>query len=541
MKQAAAPLQDDRNDAVDADVAIVGYGPTGAVLANLLGQRGWRVALLDREPGLLDLPRAVHFDGEVMRIFDAAGLAGDIAPLARPSSGMQYVNTAGQLMLERKPAASSGDHGWANNYLFHQPDLENALRRGVQRYARVKPSLRHEVQGVEQDGQVATLTVRALESDALHQLRARWVVGCDGARSRLRDAIGGGQLDLGLHQSWLVVDVLLQRDVDLPLATVQFCDPARPVTFVNVTGRRRRWEFMLMPGDDPLAMTQPDVVWRLIARWITPADATLVRGAVYTFHALIAERWRDRRLLIAGDSAHQTPPFLGQGMCAGIRDASNLAWKLDLVLRGAEDTLLDTYQSERQPHVHAFVSTAVRLGNIIQTTNPTVAAERDRQFASGGPQEIVNLSPQLGPGVHGGDMPAGSIPGQPRLADGRLLDTALGSGFAVLAADNAICAALPTAGRLKFDRLGTRWLTDPVLTDWLVALGTPLVVLRPDRYVFGVAAGPDQLAHLASQLPTCQEHPQTSMENWYPKAHNHSPPPKGAYASLEAARREAQP
>ena len=514
MKQTAAPLVGDRGDAVDvdADVAIVGYGPTGAALANLLGQRGWRVALLEREPGLLDLPRAVHFDGEVMRIFDAAGLAGDITPLVRPSGGMQYVNLAGQLMLERKPAARSGEHGWANNYLFHQPDLENALRRGVQRFSQVRPFLRHEVQTLTQDDQAATLAVRALDSDAVHHLRARWVVGCDGARSKVRDAIGGGHLDLALHQSWLVVDVLLRREVDLPLATVQFCDPARPVTYVNVTGLRRRWEFMLMPGDDPLAMTQPQVVWGLIARWISPADATLVRGAVYTFHALIAERWRDRRLLIAGDSAHQTPPFLGQGMCAGIRDASNLAWKLDLVLRGAHDTLLDTYQREREPHVHAFVSTAVRLGNIIQTTDPAVAAERDRQFACGGPQEIVNLSPQLGPGIHAGELPAGTIPGQPRLTDGRLLDAALGSGFAVLAANDTICAALPTAQRRKFDRLGTRWLVDPALAHWLKALDTPLVVLRPDRYVFGVATGPDQLAHLASQLPTFHERTQPYME-----------------------------
>jgi 3-(3-hydroxy-phenyl)propionate hydroxylase len=225
----------------DFDVAIVGFGPTGAVLANLLGARGWRIGVYDREPGLMDLPRAVHFDGEVMRIFDAAGLADAITPFVRPSGGMQYINPAGRLMLERKPAAATGVHGWANNYLFHQPDLETALRRGVERFPELKVFTRHEVEAVAQDETSAVLTVRSLDNNTVSTPRARWVIGCDGARSLVRDAIGTGQVDLGLHQSWLVVDVLLERDIDLPTATVQFCDPARPITFVNVTGRRRRW------------------------------------------------------------------------------------------------------------------------------------------------------------------------------------------------------------------------------------------------------------------------------------------------------------
>ena len=486
----------------DFDVAIVGYGPSGAVLVNLLGARGWRVALFDREPGLMDLPRAVHFDGEVMRIFDAAGLADAITPFIRPSGGMQYINPAGKLMLERKPAAANGIHGWANNYLFHQPDLETALRRGVERFPIVQVFTRHEVEAVAQDEEGAQLTVRSLDNNTVRSFRSNWVVGCDGARSLVRDVIGGGQEDLGLHQPWLVVDVLLERDVDLPAATVQFCDPARPVTFVNVTGRRRRWEIMLMPGDDWQTMTQPATVWRLLARWIQPGDATLVRGAVYTFHSLIAERWRDRRLLIAGDSAHQTPPFLGQGMCAGIRDAFNLAWKLDLVLRGAGDALLDSYQSERAPHVCEYVATAVRLGNIIQTTDPAVAALRDRQFEQEGRQEIFNLAPQLGPGLHTGILPAGTMPGQPRLSDGRRLDQALGDGFAVVSASNAITARLSDHERARFDQFGTRWVADAALSPWLDGLGARALVLRPDRYLFGVANSSADLAQLAKLLPT---------------------------------------
>ena len=455
------------------DIAIVGYGPTGATLANLLGLQGFHVAVLEREPASLPLPRAVHFDGEVMRIFETAGLAEPLLPYLRPSGGMRYVNTQGQVMIERKPAAAVGPHGWANNYLFHQPHLEQTLRDGVARFPNVEVFLSSEVTSLAQDQS----SVR-LQMDS-RTLRARWVVGCDGARSIVRQTIGSEHDDLGLHQPWLVVDVLLERDVELPQQTVQYCDPARPVTFVKVTGKRRRWEIMLMPGDDPATIASPQSMWRLLAPWIRPGDARIERSAVYTFHSLIARRWRKGRLFIAGDAAHQTPPFLGQGMCAGIRDAANLAWKF------AFEPLLDTYQSERAPHARVFVETAVRLGNIIQTTDPAVAAERDRRFAEGGKEEMVNLSPPLGPGFHDG---GGDIYPQPLLPDGRRLDAAIGGyRFAVLSPWNSN-GVKANGGR-------------SCLFASLPIEGDEAIVLRPDRYVYGRARNPDQLQRLLGGLP----------------------------------------
>ena len=280
----------------------------------------------------------------------------------------------------------------------------------------------------------------------------------------MRQAIGSAHDDLGLHQPWLVVDVLMEREVDLPVQTVQYCNPARPVTAVKGTGRRRRWEIMLMPGDVAETMTQPENVWRVLEPWIRPGDAEIERSAVYTFHSLIARRWRDRRILIAGDAAHQTPPFLGQGMCAGIRDAANLAWKFN------SPEWLDSYQSEREPHVRVYIEEALRLGAIIQTTDPKVAAERDRRYLDGGKEEMVNLSPPLGPGAHFD----GRVFPQPVLADGRRLDEAIG---------------------------GYRWaVLSPfaVKTDLTVVAfpGNEAIVLRPDRYVYGRAATPSQLAQL---------------------------------------------
>ena len=502
--------------APEFDVAIVGYGPTGGVLAKLLGQLGWRVALFDREPGLLNLPRAVHFDGEVMRIFHSAGIANELLPLVRPSQGMQYLDAAGHLMLERKPAGATGAHGWANNYLFHQPDLEQTLRNAIARHACVKLFLNHEVESVTQDLDSATVNARDLVRGTKQPIRARWLVGCDGGRSTVREALGSALTDLGLHQSWLVVDVLMEREVMLPVATVQFCDPHRPITYVNVTGRRRRWEIMLMPGDDPLAMTQTDAMWAMLSRWIRPGDASLVRHTIYTFHALIADRWQDQRLLLAGDSAHQTPPFLGQGMCAGVRDASNLAWKLDLVLRGADTAVLDSYQSERAPHVLEFIQTAVRLGNIIQTTDPQVAAQRDRQFAEGGPQEIVNLSPPLGPGLHHGPGASGILADHPQLSDGRWLDAVLQNQFAFLSATPVAANELLPSEHSRLKALGVQWQIDPALEPWLEKLGAKVLLLRPDRYVFGAANTSEELSCLIAKLqiftlvspaaPTQQQH-----------------------------------
>lgn len=467
----------------DVDVAVVGCGPTGAVLANLLGPTGLRVLVLDREIAPPDLPRAVHFDGEVMRVFQSVGLAEALAPHIRPSGGMRYISASGQLLLARKPATTPGRHGWADNYLFHQPDLERCLRGGLSRFPNVRLLLGHEVEGVAGTETAAVLRLRRTSARRTLDLRAEFVVGCDGARSLVRDAIGGGLEDLGLHQPWLVVDVTLTEPVELPGTTIQYCDPSRPTTFVCVTGARRRWEIMLMPGDDPAQMTRPENVWRLLSRWLRPHQARLDRSAIYVFHSLIARRWRNRRLLIAGDSAHQTPPFLGQGMCTGIRDAANLAWKLAAVRRGAPDSLLDTYQSERAPHARRFIEQAMELGRIIQTTDPDLAAARDRRLARDGVGEIVNLSPRLGAGLHCGAA-GGLVPPQPVLSDGRRLDDAIGPRFALLGrAPPSLEAAARALGAVRID--------DPALVPLLAEAGAAGLVLRPDRAILGAAEDPE--------------------------------------------------
>ncbi len=487
------------------DVAIVGLGPAGASLANLLGQAGLSVVVFEREAAIYPLPRAIHFDGEVMRIFHGMGLKSEIEAATRPGfKNMRFVNAQNQVLLVRGGSTAVGPHGCANNHYFHQPQLEAVLRDGLARFPQVRVLLRHEVFAIAEDGEGALLSVENMNNGSLAKFRAKYVIGCDGARSLVRRLMGSTMEDLGLHQPWLVFDAILKRDVDLPDHTVQHCDPARPMTYCNVIGQRRRWEIMLMPGDDAQAIARPENVWKMLARWITPDDAHLERAVVYTFHSVIARGWRRGRLLIAGDSAHQTPPFLGQGMCAGIRDAANLAWKLAMVLRGgAHESLLDTYESEREPHVRAFIALAVRLGDVIQTTDPLLAADRDRKFQAGSPEIFQFPAPGLGPGVRADSgAPAGQPFPQPRLAVGRLLDEATGPRFVVIATRGVLTSS-DAGTRARWQQADAMLIDDthPEIAAWLTRHGTQAALLRPDHYIVGTAVDAAELALLMAHLP----------------------------------------
>ena len=492
----------------DFDVVIVGFGPVGALLANLLGRNGLRVLVLERDAVIHPLPRAVHFDGEVMRVFQSAGLAEAVEAVARASSkGMHFVNAKGETLMVRRSTDGPGQHGWATNWYFHQPELDAALREGVADLANVDVRLRHEAVTAVDGGDRVSVTFRDLATGEWSESAARYVVGCDGARSLVRDAVGASMLDLGLHQPWLVVDVVASPQSDragrLPDYTVQHCDPRRPMTRVHVKGRRHRWEIMLMPGDDEARIARPEAIWPMLAHAVGPEDVRIERAAIYAFHALVAVPWRRGRILLAGDSAHQTPPFLGQGMCAGIRDASNLAWKLAMVIGGtAGDSLLDTYEAERSPHVREFIELAVHLGSIIQATDPELAEARDDAFRANGPELFDFPQPRLGRGVWMDESPAcGAVFPQPRLADGRRLDEAVGNRFAVLSAPPLeVDVRRGGNGRRPGLDLAHVGAPGPDVERWLAAQGAVAAIVRPDRYVFATARDEAELHRALERL-----------------------------------------
>jgi 3-(3-hydroxy-phenyl)propionate hydroxylase len=481
------------------EVVIVGCGPTGAALANALGKQGVSVAVVERNVGVLEIPRAVHIDGETMRIFQSMDLAAPLLKVLRPGGSMHWVNAAGETLLVREGVQGLGQHGWHNDYYYHQPQLEEVLREGMKRYSTVRLMEGVELADLKQDEEGVELGLNELSSGQKRVIRCQYVVGCDGARSKVRHWVGGENFeDLGEHQAWLVVDAVLKRPLNLPEHSVQFCDPARPGTAVYVHPLRRRWELMLLPSEDPKEMTREARVWQMLEKWIKPTQGYLERAATYVFHSLVAHEWQKGRLLLAGDAVHQTPPFLGQGLCAAIRDVGNLAWKLGFALRhpGSADKVLASYGPERKPHARAFVSLAVEVGKVIQVLDPEQAKQRDAKLLKEG-MRFKFPSPSLGEGLHCSpdeQSCVGKVIPQFETPSGEWTDElTAGQASLLMTADMVAIVTQAQRERMKalgvvpLDQVGTQ------ATEWLAAAGAVAVLVRPDNYVFNAIANPSEL------------------------------------------------
>ncbi len=473
------------------DLLVVGFGPVGATMTGLAARHGLSVTAVDREVGLYPLPRAAHCDHEVLRILQGLGCADEIVAAMQLNEGMDFLTASREVML-RFRAPGLAPTGWPASVLFHQPGFEGALRRAVLA-GTADVRLGVGVAAIEQDAETVVATL-----DNGERIRARFAVGCDGARSLVRGAIGTAMHDLEFEEPWLVVDLFLHEPIaGLPDRPLQVCDPARPHTLVPMPWPRFRFEFMLLPGDDSAAIQRPARVRELVAAWIDPALVEVERAAVYTFHGLIAQQWRAGRIFVAGDAAHQMPPFLGQGMCSGMRDAANLTWKLaEVQHQHAPDALLDTYQLEREPHVRAIVDLAVGFGRIICTTDPQIAAARDAQMLAA--QNEKTGAPQGTPALNGGDAigpGGGSLSSQPWI-NGRRLDDLVGPRFTVI---TRVPLATNDPDRNWWSRRAAILdaQTFPELQP--ILNGTDAVVIRPDRYIY--ATGPlSDITRLAASI-----------------------------------------
>lgn len=458
------------------DVTVVGGGPVGVVTALLLRQRGFDVTVLERSNQVYDLPRAITMDDEIQRIFQGLGLDGDIAAITTPVPGAEFVTVDGQRIVGHEfPPGHLSPLGHPMGALFYQPELERLLRRtALDRGVALRL-------GVEVSSVLQTADSTTALTDA-GPVEADWVVAADGASSPIRKGLGIAFQDQGFDQDWLVMDLRLTRPVGtLPALVQQICDPQRPTTFVTGHGDYRRWEFQLQAGETREAMLEPDRIWELLARWITPDDAVLIRAVVYRFHATVAERMRDRRIFLAGDAAHQMPPFLGQGMGSGLRDGANLAWKLQMVDdKRARHELLDTYDQERRPHAQALVGHAVDTGRLIDHLSGRLGSETSLESGYGGGRSF----PTLAGALVVGERPAGKQLPQPRL-DGVPLDDRLGHGFALVAAS---ADAVPQAVLDDWEVVGARLVVVPPDTLEQVIPTGGVVFVRPDRYVAAVAS-----------------------------------------------------
>ena len=473
------------------DVVIAGYGPTGAVLAAMLGGYGIRTLVIEPQCDIYPLPRAVHFDDEIMQIFQQLGIADAVLNHATPSTGYEFRAADGQVLLRFSAGAVDTPSGWKSGYLFHQPGIERAIRAKVAGYSMVEVRLGASVCEI---ASTAGGVVCAIDEDGVETtVTARWLVAADGANSSIRAQLGIELDDYNFDEPWLVVDALVGDASRLPTINLQICDPARPTTCVFIGKGRHRWEFMLLPGEDPTVACDDAFLARLLAPWDCDGAITVERRAVYRFHGIVAERWRSGSVLLAGDAAHQMPPFAGQGMCSGIRDAANLAWKLDAIVNGGADTsLMDTYQLEREPNVRAYIGLAIGMGQVVCTLDPAVAAMRDAHMLAERAAGVEPLRPPVMPPLVGavvdGTHAAGTRFFQPWALHANVpfgLEDVLGAGAWLLCRSPANVADVPRGLKIaSIDRDDMAPFSD-ALTGWLDTADVEAVLVRPDRYVFG--------------------------------------------------------
>lgn len=510
------------------DVAIVGYGPVGQSLALKLAHKGHRVVILERWPALYGLPRAIGLDHETMRTLQSLGVVDEFVPRTTEVRVYEWRNSAGELLVAFPGLHEIAESGWPAGCGFSQPTLERILDERVRSQHPGEIALLQgmTVTAADDAGDHVVLEVQPSAKDdasggtSARCVTARYLVGCDGAGSTVRQAMGSRYEDIAFAADWLVIDLLPRDPSCCNNDLIQVCDPMRPTTMVTGGPGRRRFEFMMLEGERKEDFNNPQAAWGLLARWgWTPDNAVLERHAVYTFRASVADAWRRGRMLIAGDAAHLTPPFAGQGLCAGLRDVAALAWRLDLVLRGrAADGLLDSYSDERRAHARGLIEFAVELGHIICVPDPAAARARDAQLRA----QAAELSqrkmpaPPLGASslVRASDPAAGKLGRQGRVrCQGRvgLFDDLIGAGFVLLGFEHDPTDGLGTEQIAFLQRIGALAVgvgpgtavqdIDGTYRRWFADLGCKAVLVRPDFYVYGAGDATTLVQDLMAAWP----------------------------------------
>ncbi|MDR7083295.1 3-(3-hydroxy-phenyl)propionate hydroxylase [Arthrobacter ginsengisoli] len=488
------------------DVAIVGYGPVGQALATLLGRQGLSVLVLEKRAVLYPLPRACHLDHEAMRILQAMGISEEIDAAMVPAR--EYLLLRSDMsVLSNLPRNWETPSGWEASYHFYQPEIEGIFDDTARSTPGVTVHQSTAARTVTDLGDRVALTVEGQDEPII----ARYVIGADGANSLVREQIGIAREDLGFEATWVVVDVEMKEGSEAPNVpdTGQILDPLQPSHMAWLGGGHYRWEFMIVDGCDPVEAARPENVWPKLERWLTEDTATVLRSTAYTFRSLVATTFNRSRVLLAGDAAHLMPPFMGQGMVSGLRDAVTLSWILTMVLKGtAPMEFLNAYTESRKPHVTEYITESVRVGQMVCETDPVKASERDRKLETR-TESSPPFQPRLGGGFVDGPL-GGRLAVQPRISSrgGALLDDVLGHSFALLTLSPDLHADLsPTAGaRLKQLGVSVAAIVTttpveevtgvPILVEqgdrfgaWLGAVRGDWVLVRPDGYVFDAGAG----------------------------------------------------
>jgi 2-polyprenyl-6-methoxyphenol hydroxylase-like FAD-dependent oxidoreductase len=510
------------------DVLIAGYGPTGMLAAILLGRAGHRVGVFERYETLYNLPRVGIVHDDVLRMFQEIGCIDKIWPSTHFLPIFE-LSKNGRILLS-SDVAPTATHGWPEYISLYQPAFEGELDAIAKALRTVDVFQGQRVVAIEQDAERVAIEVEA--GDGRRRVQGRYLIGADGGNSFVREALGIPYEDLGFDQNWLVIDAKAKRSHAALPAMRQFCEPEQPGVTLHMGPHHQRWSFMIFPGESREEAVKPENVWRRLDRpeGATPNDFELIRVVSYQFQSLYAERWRDRRAFLAGDAAHQMPPFLAQGMCSGFRDAHNLVWKLDLVLTGrAPPTFLDTYQAERGPNVRSTIVESMRVGQFVNERDPNKVRQRDehlmalqaeKERARGQTQLIAFRVPGFEAGfvAHPNNRVRGSGDAfvQARVRKGERegrFDDIAGHGFMIVGRNGDPAAALSRQDRDDWSSLGGTFArigqgdAPDMLTDvegqysrLMDEYDCDVIVKRPDYYIFGACPTARELPALLVDL-----------------------------------------
>ena len=460
------------------DVVIVGFGPTGGTLANLLALQGFSILIIEKEKSFYPLPRAVHFDDEIMRVFQTIGITDKFLKHTIINKGTKFVNSKNQVVLDWPRPRSITENGWYPSYRFHQPDLERKLRRRLKDFKKVSVMQSTKVNSLKEEKSSVKIFIENINNNKISEIRAKYIIGCDGARSTIRKQIKAKFQNLGFTQKWAVVDLILKKNKkELPDRTIQYSNSKRPATYCRNVGKRRRWEFAINNAESEKKVLSNSYIWNFLKPWLKPSEASLERKTIYTFQSAISNKWKKGRVFLAGDAAHLMPPFMGQGMCAGVRDASNLAWKIAYCLKNNHsEKLLNTYQSERYSNVIEYIKTTVKMGefvNAVGTSNIT----GEVSSTPNGQKSMKSIKPKLGKGLGKiNDKNRGKIFPQFKLKNGKSLDNKF-FDKPLLIISSKYKKKLPK----KINYINSN--TAKGLNEYMLNLKIDAFVVRPDRFI----------------------------------------------------------
>ena len=464
------------------DVTIVGLGPAGGTLANLLAMHDFSILILDREKSFYPLPRAVHFDDEVMRVFQTIGITKEFLKHTIINKGTKFVNSKDKVILDWPRPKKITDNGWYPSYRFHQPDLEKKLRKKLKNYKKVSIEQNSEVIKIKNSKNRVDIKYLNINNHKDYLVRSKYVIGCDGANSITRKQMKTKMDNLGFTQKWAVVDLILKKKKNnLPDRTIQYSNPKQPATYCRNVGRRRRWEFAIKKNHTDKNVLSENYIWNFLKPWLNKSEAIIERKTIYTFESAIARKWRKGRVFIAGDAAHLMPPFMGQGMCAGIRDASNLAWKIANCIRNKfDETLLNTYQSERSLNVKEYIETTMRMGefvNAVESIQITDNIKSDNK----GIKSMQSIKPKLGKGLGNlKDRNRGKTFPQFKLKNNKTLDDYFSKKGMIILSSDIKPKTSKNGSIFKAKNLSE-------VSRYLKNINSKAILVRPDRFILASA------------------------------------------------------